>query len=152
MLQPAGGWFGCREMGRSFESSSSPATVLGAGEAGMALGKGKQPKEGATLLVLTPRRVLEGRCLSQGSPPTSQARSADLCVSDSGLLGCVVSLNQEFCVNRVAVEEFTVQTPCTGTEELMAVSGQIAWVSFRLISKPSPFKATLPPCWPSAGM
>lgn len=54
MLQPAGGWFGCREMGSSFEPSSSPAIVLGTGKAGMALGKGKQPKEGATLLVLTP--------------------------------------------------------------------------------------------------
>lgn len=54
MLHPAGEWFDCREMGSSFEPSSSPAIALGMGKAGMALGKGKQPKEGATLLVLTP--------------------------------------------------------------------------------------------------
>lgn len=65
-----------------------------------------------------------------------------LFLSDLGLLSRVIDIHRDFCVKQVAVEEFSVQSPRTGIEELMPISSQIAWVGVRLISKPSPFRTT----------
>lgn len=65
-----------------------------------------------------------------------------LFLSDLGLLGRVVDFNRDFCVNQVAVKEFGVQSPRTGTEELMPISSPIAWVDVTLIRKPSPCGTT----------
>lgn len=119
---------------------------------------GQQPKEGAALLVLAPdvcSRVdvylrtllptesgLNGEFFSKRQKP----EAVILFSSDLGSPSCVVNLNRDFCGNRVAVEESSVQTPRTGTEERVPISSQIACVGVRGISKPSPFEAMATLC------
>ena len=157
-------------MGSSFEPSCSPAVAPGAGKAGTALGVGKlgicnATRPGLPLPVLppagsgqsccsSPRVCVRGSVFSTGLLSLRSGLNGEffskrqrpeaviLFLSDVGLLSCVINFNRDFCVNRVAVEEFNVQTPHTGTEEPMPISSQIAWVGVRLISKPRPFKTT----------
>lgn len=95
--------------------------------------------------------VLEGRCLSQEPSPSNPVWMVNysskrqrpeviiLFLSDLEFRSCIINFNQDFCVNQVAVEEFSMQISLSGTEELITCFKLNSQVRVRLTSNPSPF-------------
>ena len=136
---------GMGEQPVGWENWTSAAPLARGCDAGCAApgqSKGLVPAPG----VCRGSRFLTGLCLVQSGlnggffSKRQRAEVVILFLSDSGLVSCVFNLNGDICVNRVAAEEFGVQTARAGAEEPMPSSRQRAPGRRRIDRQPQPFR------------